>query len=164
MALMGDFNLEPEGSLKISLLDASSLSRCLPPHVPPRPFESKWNLLFDKMVEVDFRFPSHVNSYFLVLSRINRIFLGLPKSALPLLSISAGVKRDPTWFESLGLSDHAPIFCKCGTSMSKAPTQLRIKPEWCRHPSYKMRLSQLCECITWTRYSLDEQSVMRKEC
>jgi hypothetical protein len=71
MALMGDFNLEPKGSLKISLLDASSLSRFLPPQVPPRPFESKWNVLFDKLVEVDFPFPSHVNSYSLVLSRIN---------------------------------------------------------------------------------------------
>jgi hypothetical protein len=27
--------------------------------------------LFDKLVEVDFPFPSHVNSYSLVLSRIN---------------------------------------------------------------------------------------------
>ncbi len=163
MALLGDFNLEPRGSLKISLLDSSSLSRSLPPQVPPRPFEKKWNTLFDKLVEVDFPFPSHVNSSTLVISRINRIFLGIPKSAVPLLNISAGVKRDPTWYEGLGLSDHAPIFVKLGVSMSKPPTTLRIKPEWCKHSSIQLRLSQLSECISWGRYSLDEQSILLKE-
>ncbi len=163
MAILGDFNLEPRGSLKISLLDSSSLSRSLPPQVPPRPFEKKWNTLFDKLVEVDFPFPSHVNSSTLVISRINRVFLGVPKSAVPLLNISAGVKRDPTWYEGLGLSDHAPIFIKIGVSMNKPRTSLRIKPEWCKHPSFLLRLTQLSGCISWERYTLDEQSILLKE-
>ncbi len=160
---MGDCNLEQKGSMRVSLLDASSLSRLIPPLSLPRPFENKWNKLFDMMVELDFPFPSHVNSSTLMLSRINRIFLGLPKSSLPLVKICSGVKKDPTWFEGCGLSDHAPVFFKVDTSMKKPPTQLRIHPEWCQHESFHRRLLALNNCISWDTYSLDEQSVMLKE-
>jgi hypothetical protein len=115
------------------------------------------------MVELDFPFPSHVNSSTLMLSRINRIFLGLPKSSLPLVKICSGVKKDPTWFEGCGLSDHAPVFFKVDTSMKKPPTQLRIHPEWCQHESFHRRLLALNNCISWDTYSLDEQSALLKE-
>jgi hypothetical protein len=76
---------------------------------PPRHFESRWNKLFDSLLEIDFPLPSHVNSTSLSLSRINRIFLGAPKSVIPMTKVEAGIVRDPTWYESSGLSDHAPI-------------------------------------------------------
>ena len=73
LVLMGDFNLTPTGSVVISLADAASISNSFV-HEPVRAFESKWNVFFAKLVEIDFPLPSHVNSASLNLSRINRYF------------------------------------------------------------------------------------------
>ena len=158
-----DFNLEPRGALKISLSDATSLSNAFAGVSPPRHFKTRWNQLFDALLEIDFPFPSHVNSTSLTLSRINRIFLGAPKSVIPMTKVEAGIVRDPTWYESSGLSDHAPIFVICSALHDKPRTQQKLKPEWCRHPEYTRRLALLSACITWDRYTLDEQSTMVKD-
>ena len=74
MILIGDFNLSPIGSVMVSLLDSSSLSNTFVNLVPPRPFQSLWNKLFEDLLEIDFPLPSHINSASLTLSRIHRIF------------------------------------------------------------------------------------------
>jgi len=164
MGMMGDFNLAPKGSMKLSLSDASSLSRSFTSQDDlPRPFEKRWNSLFAELMEVDFPMPSHINSHSLLLTRINRTFLSFPRSSFPLIRIDAGVKMDVTWYESRGLSDHCPIFVKCKQAPPRPPCQLRIKPEWCNHEQYSIRLQALCDCINWHELTIDEQSCWMKE-
>ena len=103
----GDFNLIPEASTKISLLDSSSISGAFKSRTLPRPFEKAWTALFNDLIEVDCPIPSHINPSTLSPTRTNRMFVFLLGPSVPLIKLSAGVRKDTAWFEAKGLSDHA---------------------------------------------------------
>ena len=163
--LMGDFNLEPKGSRRLKLTDPAGLSGEFNHETlsPPRPFEAKWNKLFDALLEIDYPLPSHLHVATLTLSKINRTFAVFPKSSVPVIKIQAGIKRDATWYEANRLSDHSPIFVSFSGAKSIPKGELRIKPEWCKHPAYAERLQQLSNCINWNNHSIAEQSIYMKE-
>ena len=163
LCLFGDFNLTPRGSSSISLLDSATISGAFKNRVLPRPHEHTWNALFDQLIEVDFPIPSHINSASLSLSRINRMFVSLPRSAVSLVKFSAGIRRDPAWYEAKRLSDHAPIFMHLSVFAPKPRQQLRLKPQWCKDPAFKQRLDALCAAVNWEALTLDEQSITLKE-
>ncbi len=56
-----------------------------------------------------------------------------------------------------------PFFVNDLSSINVHLTKLRLKPEWCKHPSFNERLTQLSDCVRWELLSLDEQSILLKE-
>ena len=121
------------------------------------------NALFDELIEMDLPIPSHIKSSSLTPSRINRMFVFLPRSPPSLIKFSAGVRHDPAWYEEEGLSDHAPILIVSNVFTAKPSSQLRLKPQVCKHPAYKERLDDLYAVIDRHDMTLDHHSALLKE-
>ena len=146
--LLGDFNIPPEDEPPVIL------SKPVSPHPQggyqplsssARPFQRRWNQIFESLVEVKTSVPTHFHMHDLTVNRIDRAFWILPRSCMIHLSFSAGVTGDPVAWSTRGMSDHSPIFVSSSPIQRKRSGNLPLKKEWCRHPLFESRLSNILE-------------------
>ena len=79
---MGDFNLQPHGELPHPLSSPTPVNRNVAPDaiVSTRPFQARWEKIFEGMIEVRFSQNTHFNSSNNFENRIDRVFEVMPKS------------------------------------------------------------------------------------
>jgi len=131
--LMGDFNLIAMGDRPIKL-DAplapwAPVATATHSSMGSRPMQSRWQKVFDAVTEIKCPLPSHVCIADLTMNKIDRVFSSLPKSSLNLLKHDTGVIKDPVYWYSKFLSDHAPCFWKIHFRAPTPSTDQKIKPE-----------------------------------
>ena len=77
--------------------------------------------------------------------------------------MESGSVKGPVWYEGERLSDHSPVILALALNKNKLRSQLRIKPEWCRRPSYSKKLDICAKWLIGARWILAEQSAMMKD-
>ena len=175
---MGDFNLPPQGELPHLLASPTPANSNVAPDPTPstRPFQARWEKMFEGMTEVKFHQNTHFNSFNNSENRIDRVFEIMPKSLTCLLRHSAGTIKDPVFWYNKGLSDHSPVFRSVSlpkshdcshSSGDEGSVRLRLKKEWCTHPHYIKRMAEFGPIINKACDDLDEKrevltSIMRE--
>ena len=107
--MCGDFNLDPPGERRISVANPGPM-----PAVGEerdrhaKPFQARWEAIFEGLTEIKCPMPNHFHKPDLTASRLNRIFINIPRSAINLFKHNAGIIKDPVTWHSKGLSDHSP--------------------------------------------------------
>ena len=161
--LLGDMNLEPIGSKRISLPNpVSSISPELigVSNNNSNPRAKRWENKFDKLVEVCTSSPTHSSSAQLYLNKLDRIFTSVPRTSLCLFQQKSGTVKDPVeWFVK-GLSDHAPVYWEGSECISKPQAVQRVRPEWCEHPVFVERFEMLYQDPEMHTFSIPEQNVL----
>ena len=119
-----------------------------------RPFQTRWEKLFDSLTEISFPQNSHYCVSNCIQNKVDRIFTTAPRSLHTLLKHSAGTIKDPTYWYSKSISDHSPIFWSISIPSNSTHQRFRIKKEWTLHPHYRARMHAFNEVINSSASSM----------
>ena len=153
--LLGDFNLEHVDSKRIVLTNPIApwmehRGEAAPTAIAQsRPLQRRWQAIFDVLVEVSPPVPTHINIQDLSINNIDRIFTSIPKSNITHLKMEVGVCKDPMWFYTNHISDHAPTWWSIQLRKLQPVGSLRLKPEWCKHPVFKEHMDYMTQFNTF---------------
>ena len=142
MVLSGDVNIRPEFEVPTSLdkpeeIVVRNLETALPPRAcSGRPFQSWWNKLFSRMLEVEIQGESHVNLAALSMSTLDRVWIKVARSVVPLALIEGQIHSSPMRWTSLGVSDHSPVSFRIAPRKSKRLLPHRIPGFVCKHEMF----------------------------
>ena len=166
VVLNGDFNLYAKGEQKISVADpvAGGLHAFGDDQAHAiRPFQRRWQRIFDLLTEVTSTVPTRYNSSDFTLTRIDRTFSSAPRSSLPEMRHEVGAVGDPIDWHARGISDHTPNFWKVSNKPRGNQKSQRLKKEWCSHPLFKVRLEALVAEAELDKFPLHERNELFKE-
>ena len=171
--LVGDFNLYALGERKIKIPDPQA------PHLLEangefvevgkddeanlRPFENRWNRIFENLIEIVSPMPTRFSQSDLTLTRIDRGFTNIPRSAMPEMKHIPGVDKDPIYWHANGISDHAPTFYIIQCRRSLPTEEQPLKAEWTKHPAYKEHFDLLHNKAELDEFPIAKQSELFKE-
>ena len=156
---IGDFNLQPAGVLPLPTLAPIPPNENVGPQaiVSTRPFQARWEKLFQDLTEIVFAQQTHYNPETSLQNKIDRIFVATSRPGLTHMKHSAGTISESTWWYSKGLSDHAPVFWH-PVPLKRAPgSTLRLKKEWCEHPDFAKRVAAFSHIINNSGLPLAEK-------
>ena len=165
VVLVGDFNLYASGERRImvpkpecgalySSSDAGEHSI--------RPFQARWQRIFDSLVELKSPLPTRFASHDSSLVRIDRGFTNCARSGIPLMCHNIGVIKDPLFWHVQGMSDHAPWFWEVTPRRVKQEGNLTLKKEWLAHPSFKVRFDEIVQEAELGQCPLAERNILIK--
>jgi len=161
--LLGDFNLEPPGSIRHKISDPGVQDGGRTgTGYQARAHARRWQEIFDSLTEITTGAPTHFYPPGLFVNEIDRIFTSVPQCSCCLFAQKCGVKHDPVYDHIKKLSDHAPKFWKVKTKHSKPRAQQQVKPEWCSHPLFLKRFEELSILADFDSLDRSEQNVVIK--
>ena len=114
-------------------------------HVPPlpRPFQARWQDLFDMFMEIYQSHDTHFNASTQATGRITRAFTAAPTWLLLQLGVKATRIGDPVALHQQCVSDHAPVTITFHVKPQLPPEQRPIPQCVAEHPRFPVVLHQM---------------------
>ena len=114
LILVWDTNLQPSGKQRVRInrdIGTSPVDDVVPPRPATnfRQFQTRWNKLFDALLEISLYEPSHFGSSDYSLGFNNRIFSSISRSTVPLTKHTGVVQGDP--FDLYAPLISTPVLC-----------------------------------------------------
>ena len=165
-SLNGDMNLHPEDSPPRSLdkpnLVQSATSESLTASAPPRKFEARWKLIFDKLVEVKTEMFTHVNISSLTTSCIDRAFISISPSSTTVMQFLGGSIRTPMEWHAMNLSDHAPTYWSIAQVNRESSLPPKIPPYVCKSSFFQQSMQNYLNEVDLATMSPHERMACTK--